>query len=630
VTPTELPFEQIWCRDFEFISRPGEPPDVVCLVAHELRTGQTLRLWRDQLGAAPPYRTDARVLAVSYVENAESLCHLALGWPRPKKVLDLSPAFRNITNGRRTPAGKGLIGALAYYGIPAIATKHKDAMRDRIIQGWPFTPAERESILKYCESDVEALAKLLPKIIADRDFDLGVALYHGEFASVSAAIEYRGVPLDMEIAGPLIDDKTWREIRDAMVPKVNAHYGVYTRNAAGDWVFSTELWIEYLKRIGLFDSWPRLESGKLNMKEKVFEEIARVRPELERLRQLRHMRNKMRKIKLAIGADGRNRTVLWPFKSKTGRTQPKAAKWIFSPAVWLRSLIKPGPGMAIAYIDYSAMEFCIGASQSDGHCGTVNRMLDMYRSGDPYRSFAIAAGAIPAGITTAMLKAPEKYAAPNLTLDRLQQYAAARDRYKVMVLAVQYGMGVETLAARLGVSTFVANEMLAQHRQQLSQYWAWSNDYMQQALQTGVMRTAFSWYYRTGILEFNDRSIRNWPIQSAGADILRIAIIMAERRGLRVVAPVHDAVLLEAPIDRIDSDVSRMQEIMRRASRIVLNADPAGDHEIRTGVTIVRYPDRYVDPRGTDIWDEVMELLASIQRNANEAGRPWTKNRSAV
>ena len=90
----------------------------------------------------------------------------------------------------------------------------------------------------------------------------------------------------------------------------------------------------------------------------------------------------LRKVKLAVGRDGRNRTVLWSFAAKTSRTQPKASQWIFSPAVWLRFLIKPEPGMALAYIDYSSAEFMIGASMSDGHCGPVNNMMDLYSTFD--------------------------------------------------------------------------------------------------------------------------------------------------------------------------------------------------------------------------------------------------------
>jgi DNA polymerase I len=142
VTATDLSFDEVWLHDFEFVPQPGERPDVVCLAARELRSGQTMRLWRDELGPRPPYRTDSGVLFVSFVANAECACHLSLDRPLPEKVLDLSPAFRNLTNGRLTPEGKGLVGALRYYGLDSIGTKQKDAMQKRVMQGWPFTTAD--------------------------------------------------------------------------------------------------------------------------------------------------------------------------------------------------------------------------------------------------------------------------------------------------------------------------------------------------------------------------------------------------------------------------------------------------------------------------------------------------------
>ncbi len=595
--PTDLPFEEIWLHDFEFVPQPGERPDVVCLAARELRSGRTLRLWRDELGEQPPYRTDKGVLFVNFVANAECACHLALGWPLPANVLDLSPAFRNLTNGRHTPEGKGLLGALRYFGLDTISTKRKEAMQKRVMDGWPFTPEEREQILTYCVSDIDALALLLPFLL--KEIGLRVALYHGEFAAVSALMEHYGVPIDMEIFPQLADEAIWGAVRDAMVPAIDAKYGVYVRGENGEWSFNMELFDAYRAREGI--AWPRLESGKLNMQRKIFEDMSKGRPQLEDLRQLRHTRDKMRKIKLAVGADGRNRTVLWPFKAKTSRTQPKAAKWIFSPAVWLRSLIKPRPGWAVAYIDYSSMEFLIAAVLSDGHCGPTNAMLDMYRSGDPYLSFAKRVGAVPSTATK-------------------KSHAEVRDKYKVMLLATQYGMSAETLAGRLGVSSFEAHEMLNQHRELFAQYWKWSDDWLAHSLQTGVMRTAFGWEYRIGIVEstVNARSIRNWPVQATGADVLRISCILAARHGIRILAPVHDAVLIEAPIEHIEADVALMQEIMRRASRVVLNNDASGTHELRTDAKIIRYPDRYSDKRGEDIWAYVLKHLADYQRAANE------------
>jgi DNA polymerase-1 len=90
MTGTNLPFDRVILEDFEFIARPGERPDVVCGVFHDLSTGQTTRLWGDQL-ERPPYDMGPATLVVSFVFNAEGACHLALGWPLPKNVLDLSP-----------------------------------------------------------------------------------------------------------------------------------------------------------------------------------------------------------------------------------------------------------------------------------------------------------------------------------------------------------------------------------------------------------------------------------------------------------------------------------------------------------------------------------------------------------
>ena len=308
----------------------------------------------------------------------------------------------------------------------------------------------------------------------------------------------------------------------------------------------------------------------------------------------------MRKVKLAVGADGRNRTVLWPFKAKTSRTQPKAALWIFSPAVWLRFLIKPEPGMAIAYIDYSSAEFMIGASRSDGHCGPVNNMMDLYRSGDPYINFAKRVAAIPKDGTK-------------------QTHGEARDKYKTFVLASQYGISSKTVSARLGNSELEAHEMINQHREVFTQYWQWSDDWVQHSLQSGMMRSAMGWTCAVGITETKERSIRNWPIQTDCADMLRIACIMAARHGIRILAPVHDAVLIEAPIERIEADVKVMQEIMRRASRIVLNSTATGDHELRTDANIIRYPDRYTDKRGAKMWEEVTKKLAAYLKRLEVA-----------
>ena len=271
MTATLHNYEQIIYADFEFVAKSGEAPDVVCLAWREEPSGQTYRLWRDQLGEDPPYRTDERVLFVCFVGNAELHCHLALGWPLPVNVLDLSAEFRCVTNGRTMPAGKGLLGALAYYGFNDTDCKRKDAMQRRVMQGWPFTVEEREEILRYCVSDVEALYLLLARMLPE--IELPVALHRGAFVAASALMEFRGVPIDMEIFPQLADPHAWRYVRDAMVPLIDADYGVYVKGPDGDWHFNLEYFGKYLEREGI--TWPITEKGKLSTKRKTFEDMAK-------------------------------------------------------------------------------------------------------------------------------------------------------------------------------------------------------------------------------------------------------------------------------------------------------------------------------------------------------------------
>ena len=175
-------FKHVVFADFEFVSRPGEHPDVVCLAWHD--AGQTHVFWYDQLGAEPPYPIGDDTLFVCFVANAELGCHLALDWPLPANVLDLSAEFRRITNGRTVPAGKGLLGALAYYGIPSIGGKEKDAMRELILKGKPFTPEDKAKILKYGASDVDAMVRFLPLMLPEIGTGIDPsALFRGEFVA---------------------------------------------------------------------------------------------------------------------------------------------------------------------------------------------------------------------------------------------------------------------------------------------------------------------------------------------------------------------------------------------------------------------------------------------------------------
>ena len=577
-------FDEIWCVDAEYSCHPGCQPEPICVVARELRSGRELRLWQDELAtlSAAPFRTDERALFVSYAAPAEFSVFHALGWPAPARVLDLFVEFRAITNGLSTPSGAGLLGALVYHGLPAMDGAEKQTMRDLAIRGGPFTDDERQALLDYCAEDVHAIERLLPRMLPR--IDVPRALLRGRYGWASASMEHRGIPIDVPMFKHL--KNRWGHIQTALVEEVDARYGVFDGTT-----FKREKFADWLIASGI--PWPRLESGQLDLKDDTFRSMAKAHPAIAELRELRAALGKMRLFDdLAIGPDGRNRTGIMPFRARTGRNQPSNAKFIFGPSRWLRSLIKPEPEMAIAYIDYGQQEFGIAAALSGDMA-----MADAYHSGDPYLAFGKQAGAIPPDGTKA-------------------SHSAERAQFKQCVLAVQYGMGAEALATRIGQPVDMAKRLLRLHRETYPAFWRWSEAAVDRAMLLGRLETVFGWPIHVGpsadpARGANARSLANFPCQAHGAEMLRLACCMLVEAGIGLCAPVHDAVVVEGPTDTIDDVVAQAREIMAEASKIVL-----GGFEIGTDAEIVKYPDRYIDEAGEDFWNTVTRLAGPVPTSA--------------
>ena len=563
----------VFLIDFEFhpaCGREGNPPEPVCLVAREWPSGLTNRYWQDDLRqmASAPFPTGDKALCVAFYASAEMDCFSVLGWPLPDHVLDLFVEFRCLTNGLRLAHGSGLLGALIYFGLPTIGGEQKDAMRDLVLRRGPWSPAEQLAILEYCESDVVALAELMA--VMQGRIDWPRALLRGRYMKAVSRIQMNGVPLDEEALGRL--QAQWNTIQDQLIAELDRDYKVYEGRT-----FKASRWEEYLVANDI--PWPRLESGRLDMSDATFREMARAYLQVAPMRELRSALSEMRLASLQVGDDGRNRCLLSPFRARTGRNQPSNSKFIFGPSVWLRGLIRPRPGWGIAYVDWSQQEFGIAAALSGDAA-----MKEAYRSGDPYLAFAKQAEAVPATATK-------------------KTHKAEREQFKECVLAVQYGMGEVNLGVRINQPVARARQLLALHRQTYRQFWKWSDSAVDEAVLGGRLWAGFGWQIHTRD-ELNDRSLRNFPMQANGAEMLRIACILLTEAGVRVCAPVHDALLIEAPLDELDEAIAKTKLLMKESSRIVLDG-----FELGSEAQEFRYPDRYFDERGALMWQTVMRLM---------------------
>ena len=571
-----LPFREVWALDFEYVSESGARPAPVCVVARELGSDRLIRMWLHGERPPVPFDTGPGSLFVSYYAPAELGCFLELGWPIPARVLDLYAEFRNETNGLPLAEGRGLLGALSYHGIPSITSEEKHEERALVMRGGPWSPAERTRILDYCQTDVDPLGALLERMlpgIRSRAHGLGQALLRGRYASAVARIERTGVPVDAPRLARIRD--SWGRIKLDLVKAVDKDYGVYDGTT-----FKAGLFAAWLAGEGI--DWPRTATGRLQLDQDTFRDISKRYPQLEPLKELRHALSDLRLERLAVGPDDRNRVMLSPFGATSGRNTPSNARFVFGPSVWIRGLIRPPEGHSLGYIDWSSQEVWIAAALSGDAA-----LRDAVTSGDPYLAFAKRAGMAPQDATKASHK-------------------AVRDVCKTVVLGTNYGMQADSLAYRTGLSRIEAQEILRKLARAFPTFTEWAEHVIDAGMLAGHLSTVFGWtVHVTG--SSRPTSLRNFPMQANGAEMLRLACCLATERGVEVCAPVHDALLVEAPTDRIAEAVTATREAMGEASRAVL-----GGLEVGTDVEVADWPDRYADPRGAVMWERVNDLVGRV------------------
>jgi hypothetical protein len=387
------------------------------------------------------------------------------------------------------------------------------------------------------------------------------------------AMQHRGIPFDLDLLNTL--NANWDAIKLKLITKIDTQYGVYVDGTFKEALFETYLLHKQIP-------WPRLDSGRLALDSDTFGNMSKRYPAVQPLHELRKTLGELKLNKLAVGRDSRNRTILSPFAAKTGRNQPSTTKFVFGPVKWVRGLIKPVEGMALAYCDWSSQEIAIAAALSGDEL-----LWDAYHTGDPYLAFAIAAGLAPPDATK-------------------QTHKAIRNRCKAVVLGTNYGMSAYGVAQAAKIHELEAKALLQKHRETYRKFWIWAENNKDRGLLGLKLETCFGWPIRVTSGDVKANTFLNWPMQAHGAEMMRLACILAVERGIKLCAPIHDALLIEAPLDQIDSEVVRLKECMAEASEAVL-----GDGKVcRADADIVRYPDRYMDEHGQEMWDQIMGLLA--------------------
>ena len=257
------------------------------------------------------------------------------------------------------------------FGLDSMLAEEKEFWRDLIIhRAW--NEDQIDGILEYCEKDVICTVRLLYKMAPLIDWPR--ELHRGNYVKALSMIEMTGIPVDAETLEKI--KEAWPSIKEELMIEANKIHPFYEKGS-----FKLKAFEEYLKKNKI--PWERTPSGRPNTSSDYFKGMAVSRPEIAKLREIRDSIQSFKNLKITVGKDGRNRFMQSPFASITGRNQPTNSRNIFGGPKWMRNLIRPPPGYAMAYTDWSGNEVGIA-----GYLSQDQLMMEMYESPDFYLSFA--------------------------------------------------------------------------------------------------------------------------------------------------------------------------------------------------------------------------------------------------
>lgn len=607
-TLKDLGIKDVICLDTEYIARDGELVTPVCICAKSLITGESWKIFADDVLQENPFPLGDDVLYVGFAIHSEWSYFLAKGWDIPSTCIDLyaeemmRTSADTESDGRRR--GKRYVPSLLRtaekYGLDAMSSSRKDEMRTRILMGFPFFGHVRTEILDYCMQDAELTGQIFRKMLPT--ISLKAAIRRGRFARVVAEVERNGIPIDRASYEKLRSNRD--ALRNQLVAAVEQEhgYGVYQPDKKGLMVFKESGFNALVARLGLESKWPKTPTGKyitadgdnLTESEKIFKEMAQLCPYLEPLRQTRKFVTMLRgKFELFVGSDDHSRLYPNPWWTETGRCNPTNSNFCFTLPKCVRPLIKPTSEQAIAYVDLKSAEIGIAAGLSRDP-----RLMEMYQEAirpggqDCYIGFAKLAKAIPPDGTK-------------------KTHPKERALYKTAFLATQYGQGPVSMARRNNLPLSLAKSVIAQHKFIFAKYWQFINNEIIRAQGIdGTMSTGWGWKRNVGENAF-ENSLKNFPIQAGGAEILRQATVYMVESGLKVGALVHDAVLILDSPQNIEESVATCQACFRRASLEYM------DFELGCDSKIILYPSRWgengeEEPEDFELWLKIQKLLNEI------------------
>ena len=309
-----------------------------------------------------------------------------------------------------------------------------------------------------------------------------------------------------------------------------------------------------------------------------------VHPAIENIHALRDSLGVIVRARIPIGRDGSNRPSLFPFGTATGRNAQ--AKSLYNAHASMRSFMEFPEDTIAIYADFRTQEIGVAAARSGDE-----QLIADYIAGDIYHALALMCG-LTNDTNISRWKKDNK---------------AQRNRMKALQLGISYGMGVRSLAKGLDRHPLIASEVIIRHKRRYPRFWEWRANMVEQAMLTRKMESEFDGWPLHLSTSPNKRTLFNFPMQSGGGEMLRLAAVQLCEADLVPNMLVHDGILVEV---RSEEQVEQVMEIMRHAGTTTCNGLEIGvdiDQRLERGA---RYRDKR--PLAGKMWATMMDVLQEI------------------
>ncbi len=595
ITSNKTPITDIVGFDTEFtgdMKDKGERQDPICIVYKNFTTGEIIKTHGNSLGHLP--YSKKTTLFVAHNAGAEVHSMLSLGMGPPKYIWDTMIEDKKLYFGR--VKGHGLLRVANRYKIQNVISEDLKKHYIDLILSEQYTPKEFEQILNYCLSDVETLEKVflnqlrsleeLHKLKGPREI-FTQALFSGWAMSATAQIEFNGIPINNDLLSKITDN--YPAICKEIITDINSRIDIFD----DDFTFNHKKFEILIKKLKLYPRWPKTKTGKLRTDEETIFRFAQENKEINDYYLAREFLDSQKLKGFIPGPDGRARTPLHMYGIKTGRTNQSTSRYPFNCAKPMRNIIKADPDKIGIYFDYRNQEIAIAAYLSGDP-----QLIASVECGDPYIKTAQLTKAVPDGATK-------------------KTHPIERSLYKTSLLATLYGQGIKNMSARLALSIDAGTELQVKIKKTYHVYFTWIKKIVDQCMIRGHMSSKLGWRYWIQLsAAINPRTIYNFPIQSNGSEMLRVAAIGICNAGIECNALIHDGLLVHVPRKKFRKQFMKVKKIMEDASRKILNKDSSTKHVCGVEWQLIRHA-MIQDKSEQEKWDRIMSIINKHTRGEN-------------